>query len=552
METANASARLAAVNQESPFGSVRYDVIGNQNIGGNNVPQYQQTVSLSPEQRQLYDKTTSIENQALDTGMQAVGNVQNTIGQPFSLQGLPPLRTGATAAPLQSGYQNVGPSFGFDRGGPVQSGLTPTGQRQDFATPGGLQSSVPITGQQNSVATTGQQTSVPAAGQIQAGISPSGQVQSGISPAGQVQAGLNPQGLPGLPGANDFSAERQRVEDAYLSRFNTDVSRQEADIGSRLNAQGLQQGSEAWDREMQRLDRQRVDARNAAIQAGGAEQSRLFNQAAQARGQLFGEDVTKGQFANQAQGQLFGQNLAGGQFANQAQNQLFGQNLAGGQFTNEALQNQFGQNVTAGQFANQAQNDLFAQYLGAGQFGNQAQQQGYNQNLGAAAFENQARQGIFDQLQSAMGANNAAQAQQFGQSNALADFYNQAAGQATSQNQANAAFYNAAQQQDFGQNLQNASMGNQARQQAINEQQIARNQSLNELASLLGMSQIQTPTGAPNFGVNVNPTDVLGAYAMQQQGLQNNYNQQMQAKSSMWNALGGLGGMLGAAKIMRP
>lgn len=266
VDTATAQARLNAVNQTTPYGSVNYNTIGNETIGGNEVPQYQQTVTLSPAEQNKLDLTNAITGQALRTAGTGIGNVQSKLSQPFSFDGVAPLRTNL--------------------------------------------------------------------------------------------------------GTGDFGAERQRVEDSYMARFGEDIRRQEEDSVSRLNAQGIQRGSEGYGNEMQRLDRAKVDARNTAIQAGGAEQSRLFGM-----------------------------------------------------------------------------------------------------------------------------------------------------------NQADAGFQN------------------QARQQGIQEASMLRSQPINELATLLGLGgQVQAPTGAPNFGIGVGQTDVMGAYGMQQQALQNAFNQKINAQNAQWGALGNLGG----------
>src|SRR3990167_5881290 len=466
IDTASASAALNAVNQQSPFGSVTYDQTGSTNIGGREVPRYTQTTTLSPEQQALYDAQTGVTKQAYDTAGTAIGQAQNTLSTPFSLNNLPPLQTSVGQPTPISSYESTAPRSDIPNSGQIQTGVGNAGAIQrKLAIPGGLQ---------KTVATPGQQTSVADGGPIQRGI-----------------------------GADDFSADRQRVEDAFLSRFNEDIARREQSTISRLNAQGLQQGTEAYGTEMDLLNRSRNDARTQAILAGGQEQSRLF-----------GLEQAQGQFANTAQGQQFGQNLAGGQFANQALNNMWGQNLGAGQFANQAQGQKFGQNAAQMQAANAAQ----------------AQQYG--------------------QLLSNMQATNQAQSQQFGQNLAGTELANQAAAQQTGQNQAQAAFGNTALQQGFGNSLDAAALANQARQQAISEQTLQRSQPINEVAALLGLGPgVQSPTGAPNFGINVGGTDVLGAYGMQQAALQNRYNQQMQQQNAMWGALGNLGGQAGSAAV---
>lgn len=516
VDTARASAQLAAVNSSSPYGSVSYSSSpSDTNVGGANIPQYTQTTTFSPEQQALYNRTTGLEGQALDTANTSFTNAQGSLGQPFGFGNVPNLQTSIGGGNIQGGYNATDPQFGIAPGGNIQNGFANPRSIADAASP------------------TGAQTSLGYSGPIASAAGPTGQ-QTGIGYSGPIQGQIDRSNLPGLPGANDFSAERQRVEDAYLGRFNTDIVNQQNNTESRLNAQGLQQGSEAWNQAQDSLNRERVDARNTAIQAGGAEQSRLFGLASQARGQMFGENQAAGNFANTAQNQAFGQNLAGGQFTNSALNNLYSQLSGSVNQANAGQAQAFGQSLAGGQFANQGLAQQYAQGSNYTDQANNAQNQAYLQSLGQSQFANQA------------------QGQQFGQNQAMADFYNQAAQQQTANAQGQAAFGNAAQQQGFGQNQANVALNNQGRQQGISEAQLLRSQPINELATLLGLgSNVQTPTGAPNFGVQVNPTDVLGAYGMQMAGQNNAYNQQIGAQNAIWGALGNLGGAAGSAMIMK-
>ncbi len=113
----------------------------------------------------------------------------------------------------------------------------------------------------------------------------------------------------------------------------------------------------------------------------------------------------------------------------------------------------------------------------------------------------------------------------------------------------NDAFENAALQAIAGGGQeQNRAFGlNQAaRQQGITEDQLIRNQPINDISALLSNSQVQIP----NFGgiaqVGVQAPDVLGAQALQLQ--QSNLRNQQQQQLS--NNLFGLGGALGSAGIL--
>jgi len=191
------------------------------------------------------------------------------------------------------------------------------------------------------------------------------------------------------------------------------------------------------------------------------------------------------------------------------QNTLFGQNLAQGQFANQAAGQQFGQNQAQANFQNQAQAQQFGQNLSAGQFANQAAGQEYAQGQGAAQFANQATQANLDN-----------------RTNAVNQF-------------------NAVQQQQFGNQMANAQLTDQARQQSLQEQAYLQNLPINQLTALLGAGQVSMPQSA-NGNTSVQPTDVLGAYALNAQQQQAQY----QAKLAQTNGL--LGGLfsLGSAGII--
>lgn len=87
-------------------------------------------------------------------------------------------------------------------------------------------------------------------------------------------------GIPSAPqfermGAGDYSADRQRVEDAIMSRMQPQIDRDRESLDTRLANQGITLGSEAYNREMERFDRGVNDARLSAVMAGGQEQNRL-------------------------------------------------------------------------------------------------------------------------------------------------------------------------------------------------------------------------------------------------------------------------------------
>jgi hypothetical protein len=98
-------------------------------------------------------------------------------------------------------------------------------------------------------------------------------------------------GVPKLPG--NLEADRANVSDAVYRRntqyLDPQFDTQDRQMRTRLTNQGLVEGDEAWNRSMDEFGRQKQaaysDARDAAIQAGGAEQSRMFGLAQASRQQ---------------------------------------------------------------------------------------------------------------------------------------------------------------------------------------------------------------------------------------------------------------------------
>lgn len=93
IETAIANGYLGATNQNTPYGTVRYNQTGSQQVGNNQVPTFESTVSLNPQYQKILDSTANIGQQALDTGSTAFGNAQKSLSTPLSLDGLPALPT---------------------------------------------------------------------------------------------------------------------------------------------------------------------------------------------------------------------------------------------------------------------------------------------------------------------------------------------------------------------------------------------------------------------------------------------------------------------------
>jgi hypothetical protein len=77
------------------------------------------------------------------------------------------------------------------------------------------------------------------------------------------------------PLQQDFSADRRRVEDAFMGRFNEDYAQRQSAMDQKLANQGIGAGTNAANAAYQPLERSRNDMLTQAILAGGQEQSRL-------------------------------------------------------------------------------------------------------------------------------------------------------------------------------------------------------------------------------------------------------------------------------------
>jgi hypothetical protein len=110
--------------------------------------------------------------------------------------------------------------------------------------------------------------------------------------------------------ADNFSADRLRVEQSMYERMKPQLQQDESRLRQQLADQGLQPGTEAYDRALDASMRQVADARLAITAKGGEEQQRLNDMAAQratfqnaAQTSAFTQEASKNQFFNAAKAQ---------------------------------------------------------------------------------------------------------------------------------------------------------------------------------------------------------------------------------------------------------
>jgi len=310
--TGVANAFLNNVNQNTPDGSLRYDVSGTHewtdpSTGSKySIPTFTSTQSLSPQSQAIKSQTDAAKMNLAglaNSQSASISNLMNTAFTPGA---------GAPGAGTAGGIMGVPQAAtSYDPGGGIQSSI------------GGY-----------------------------------GQQQTTFGDAGDITRSYGPQ--------DNFSADRQRVEDSLMARINPQLNLQQDKLRQQLADQGIRYGSDAYNNAFTPFNQQANDARFAAINQGGQEQARMMDMAAQQAG-----------FQNAAQQQAYTQAQGRGEFANQAQAQNYAQTLGAGSFANAAQQQQNAQNASLASFGNAG----LAQQLAQQQSGFNAQNAARNQYM---------------------------------------------------------------------------------------------------------------------------------------------------------------------------
>ena len=107
VDTAVANAWLNSPNQVTPWGNVATTQIGQQTVGGQKVPQFAQTVTLSPEQQRLYEQGVLGDTQLNQLGLDQLGRIRDSVSSPFSLSqfGNQPVADEAYRTEIQNALQ---------------------------------------------------------------------------------------------------------------------------------------------------------------------------------------------------------------------------------------------------------------------------------------------------------------------------------------------------------------------------------------------------------------------------------------------------------------
>lgn len=543
--TAIANGYLGNINQITPDGNLTYSYGGMKTVkdpttgATYQVPTTTVTQTLSKQQQAIKNQQDIASKNLATTGAQQSARLNGLLSTPFNLDGAP--AAGDPNSLQAPNYQQFG-------GGPQLQTAVGAGSLNNTFDPGGqVQSALGNTGSiQTGLGGAGNiNQSIANAGNVQTGLANAGDLTRSVANAGNIQSGLASAG--DVTRSYDVDQDTRRYEDALMQRMNPQLQQSRQALETQLANQGLQPGSEAYNRAIDASTRQENDARYGAILNAGQEQSRLAGLA-----------QNQASFQNSAQQQAYQQSLASGQFANSAQAQQYGQNANDATFANSSQQQAYQQALASGQFANSAQAQQYSQNASDASFGNQAQQQQFNQNLAGGQFANSAQQ---QQLQTALASGqfaNSAQQQQYTQNQGLAQYANDSQQQAYTQAMGQAQLGNSAQQQMFGNqntviganntlqdqsfNAQQAKLNaqNQARATYQNEQYALRNQPLNEISALMSGGQVTSPQFVPTQGQSMPTVDYAG---LVNQKYQNDMAGYQQSQAGMGAILGGLGGL---------
>lgn len=149
-------------------------------------------------------------------------------------------------------------------------------------------------------------------------------------------------GLGGEVSADDVATQQARAEEAYMSRLNPQFQRDEEALRARLINQGIGQGSQAYQREMDTFNQMRNDARQQAILAGQQFGGTAQQQALQRRNQLIQEyDAQRNAPLNEYIGLTSGVQVQNPQFTSQSYGGAQPVDYAG--LVNQNYQNQMAQ-----------------------------------------------------------------------------------------------------------------------------------------------------------------------------------------------------------------
>lgn len=251
---------------------------------------------------------------------------------------------------------NYNPNFGLDRRG---NSIMPTREQYLISdTPASFTSTIELSPEQQAILDSQNRREI-ALGTL--GEDQIGRIRSSVS---------NPYSFAGLGNevsADDIATQQARAEEAYMSRLNPQFQRDEEALRTRLINQGIGQGSQAYQREMDTFNQMRNDARQQAILAGQQYGGTAQQQALQRRNQLIQEyDAQRNAPLNEYIGLTSGVQVQNPQFTSQSYQGSQPVDYAG--LVNQNYQNQMAQFNARQAGSNNLMSSLFGlggSFLGA-------------------------------------------------------------------------------------------------------------------------------------------------------------------------------------------
>ena len=408
---ANVNSSLATnymnqVNQTGPYGSITYNRSNTDGYtlpDGTFIPNTTVTTTLSPEQQKLYDQNVNISTQLNDLATQGIGYVSEASSKPLDLASLPPMTTSLNPAAYKNaaekgtlGLQTLGaaPTYSNIGSGPEYNKAASAPQTQAMGNGPAYQ-------QMSNGPAYQQMGNGPAYQQMGNGpnydrLNPVGNIQTGVQGT-NYQDQYDFSNVSQMPKYEDFNSSRDKITDAMMQRLQPYIDRDREALRTQLVNQGVGQGTEAYEWDMDTFQRGVNDQRIAALLAGSQEQQNLFNNAMGLRQQGVQEAFAQGNLKNSVADAMFNQRFKQAAF-NQDAN-AYNNNLASQQFKDQQTTAEFNNSNAAKSFAdnlasvgvnNQAQQQEYAQNQQDLLNYNQAQEAQFNQGLASGQFANQA------------------------------------------------------------------------------------------------------------------------------------------------------------------
>lgn len=184
---------------------------------------------------------------------------------------------------------------------------------------------------------------------------------------GNIQNDVDMSKVPSLVGGADL---RKTYEDSQKAAYgmqtqylDKDYGDQQHNLENKLIQQGVLQGSDAWNKELERLGRQRTfdynNAFNNSFATGLQAQNQMYNQGLASNQNAYNQALNNANFHNGAQSQGFGQAVTNANLQNQGRSQAINEtNYLRQQPMNELNALRTGSQVSAPQFGSTPQGNI--------------------------------------------------------------------------------------------------------------------------------------------------------------------------------------------------